>query len=240
MSRVNAIISERSHSPAYKIEHFLTIEGVKSRFAKKETFQSKSFSCAEEQGQTEFAIRLGFGESERNRKGLSVYLFSENRDVFVKECTITIVDVHLKKQNATTFRETLVKKRSGMTGIGGDALIDLTNTSFPDDTLCVQTEFIFVGASSNAMNNSLFSRDTNFEHDFRVLFSDPSETDVSIVVGTKKFRAHKLILKARSSYFRTLFESGMAETRTNEVSDSYRCSMKILKPQIKFVCCKKF
>ena len=64
------------------------------------------------------------------------------------------------------------------------------------------------------------SADPSLSLDLGKLFSDATDADVTIVVGDEKFKAHKVLLKARSDYFRALFESNMEESRKNEVGIS--------------------
>merc|ERR1739838_816526 len=49
------------------------------------------------------------------------------------------------------------------------------------------------------------------------LMNDTSETDITLLVGSEKIKAHKNILVARSTYFHSLFSSGMSESLSNEV-----------------------
>merc|ERR1719209_1095116 len=49
------------------------------------------------------------------------------------------------------------------------------------------------------------------------LLDDATGSDVTLVVGGKKFKAHKSHLTARSTYFQSLFNSGMSESLVNEV-----------------------
>ena len=214
----DAIITEQSRSPSYKVAHFLTIEGVRSRIARKERFSSKLFSCVDEKNQSQFFIRLEFDiktddDEDEDSKWLSGFLFSKTRDVFVKKFSITVLDVHLQEQDTGSYQDALIKKGYGH---GLPQLFDLTDFSLPDDTLCVRCEFTFIGASSG-VSDTLSSRDINFDADLRKLLSDTADADVTIIVGKKTFKAHKALLKARSNYFRTLFESGMAESHSNEV-----------------------
>jgi len=49
------------------------------------------------------------------------------------------------------------------------------------------------------------------------LLDDASVSNVTLLVGGETFKAHKGPLTARSAYFRSLFNSGMTESLTNEV-----------------------
>merc|ERR1712168_1380883 len=124
----DALITERSQSPTYTINHLLTVEGVKSRIAKKETFISKAFSSVEENKQTKFNLALEFGSYKKNF--LSVYL-RLSRDVFVKKGTFTALDVNSNERKSFTFRD----------------FFDLSNFSLPDDIICIRSEIVFVSAS---------------------------------------------------------------------------------------------
>ena len=61
------------------------------------------------------------------------------------------------------------------------------------------------------------SADPNLSRDLGKLFSDATDADVTIVVEGRRFMAHKALLKARSDYFRGVFDSNMEESRKNEV-----------------------
>jgi speckle-type POZ protein len=49
------------------------------------------------------------------------------------------------------------------------------------------------------------------------LFNDMSSSDVRFNIGGREFRAHKLILSARSKYFAAMFQHPMKEQSTNQV-----------------------
>ena len=62
--------------------------------------------------------------------------------------------------------------------------------------------------------------DPRLSIDLRKLFNDETDADVKIFVGEKTIKAHKVVLRARSDYFRAMFESNMEESRKNEVGIS--------------------
>ena len=210
----DAIISERVQTPTFSITHLLTLDGVKSRIAKKEIFTSNSFSCAKEKKQTKFTLILHFGKQKE--KFLSVFLAPPEREVFVRKCKFTVLDVNFNEQRSQAFRDKLVPK----TGWGYDDLFNLSDFSLPDDTICIRSEILFEAASTETEMSDFSSADPSLFHDLRKLFSDASNADVTIVVEGKTFMAHKALLQARSDYFRALFESRMEESRKNEVGFS--------------------
>merc|ERR1712142_1191056 len=152
-----AIISERSHSPTYKISHLLTLEGVKTRTAQKQSFISAKFSSSDDKAQTKFSLIVDFGKEKDGQ--LSIYLKPDKEKVFIKECTFTLLDVNFNKQKSTTYRNQLFSTVS----MGYPDFYDLTNFSLPDDTLCLRTEFIYVGESPSDGTKEFSSRDENFD-----------------------------------------------------------------------------
>ena len=49
--------------------------------------------------------------------------------------------------------------------------------------------------------------------EFGSLLDDPTSVDVTFVVNNERIPAHRTILAARSTYFRTMFSSGMKEAQ---------------------------
>jgi hypothetical protein len=49
--------------------------------------------------------------------------------------------------------------------------------------------------------------------EFGSLLDDPTRVDVTFVVNNERIPAHRTILAARSTYFRTMFSSGMKEAQ---------------------------
>jgi hypothetical protein len=49
--------------------------------------------------------------------------------------------------------------------------------------------------------------------EFGSLLDDPTSADVTFVVNNERIPAHRIILAARSTYFRTMFSSGMKEAQ---------------------------
>lgn len=51
----------------------------------------------------------------------------------------------------------------------------------------------------------------------KIHLNDKTLSDVEIIIHKKKIYAHKIILCARSEYFRKMFDSGMKESKTNQI-----------------------
>ena len=70
--------------------------------------------------------------------------------------------------------------------------------------------------------------------DMERLFADSDQGDVIIRVQEEEFRCHMVVLTARSTYFRSLFQSGLNESQTKTVhipdisSENFRKVLKFL------------
>jgi len=75
--------------------------------------------------------------------------------------------------------------------------------------------------------------------DFEKLFLEDETSDVGFEIGSQIIPAHKLVLTARIPFFKTLFASGMKESKTNRIriDDADAASFKQV---LKFVYCGKF
>lgn len=84
---------------------------------------------------------------------------------------------------------------------------------FPDE----DDDTLVVFFSIRYMNDSERPYESKFANDHVKIFDDARFSDLTIVVGEgdrqRSFRKHRIILSARSEYFRALFESEMEETR---------------------------
>jgi len=80
----------------------------------------------------------------------------------------------------------------------------------------------FCQLNNPSLQGDSFSR-TAFQDQFKPLFNSPHLSDVTFLAQDastqewKKIYAHKLILKTRAKFFRTMFRSGMREAKQEEV-----------------------
>ncbi|GBL98969.1 Speckle-type POZ protein B [Araneus ventricosus] len=99
-----------------------------------------------------------------------------------------------------------------------------TSENFPDDTLILdcnlKVRFIpTTGEMPVASKPSLKSNSwKKLSTDFKVLYQNSPEADVTLVVGAEKIRAHKLILTVRSTVFKKIFYHDMEEAEQNSVA----------------------
>ncbi|XP_055952767.1 uncharacterized protein LOC129988544 [Argiope bruennichi] len=101
--------------------------------------------------------------------------------------------------------------------------INNTLKKFPDDSLILNcnlnanltpvTEKIKISSKPSLECNSW----NKLSMDLKALYQDSLDTDVTLIVGTDKIRAHKLILTARSPIFKKIFHHDMKEAEQNSV-----------------------
>uniref|UniRef100_A0A6B2L336 BTB domain-containing protein n=1 Tax=Arcella intermedia TaxID=1963864 RepID=A0A6B2L336_9EUKA len=53
---------------------------------------------------------------------------------------------------------------------------------------------------------------------FKMIFNETALSDITLVVGNTKYPAHQQILSCRSSYFRTMFQSGFKESHASNLT----------------------
>ena len=210
--------SERFRLAKYRVTHLCTVEGVKSRFALKEEVKSSRFSCPEESHPVKFHMDIDFGTQEPD--WLSIFLYSD-KDVYVECASFEIMDAELepllppRNMQKLTIQDQVIQRGDNMGTIN---VYDLTKFKSAGDTLCIKCDVSFNGASKSVDYATIPTRDPTIRDDFSKLFTQPLNAQVvTFTFGEKKLNAHKDILVARSSYFKTLFDSGMKEAQTNEI-----------------------
>lgn len=158
---------------------------------------------------------------------------STNDDVYVR-CFISIKNA-FKVIIASDVSECLCKSNtwwqySTFLHLHNGSLI-INGQYFTPDCELFYLDFTFVypsGKCTQQINNATSSYASNTEcivkdvqhlmRDLEDLYYTQNEADTTIVVGSKKFKAHKCLLCARSPYFRAAFEHNMAEKNNNQVS----------------------
>ena len=98
-------------------------------------------------------------------------------------------------------------------------LFDPENGLLVDDCLTVCCEVTYSDQPVNRSGRTLNPkrRKQSLCTDFSRLYDSMKDWDIILVVKDKEFKAHKLILKTRSSVFSAMFDSPMSESRNNRV-----------------------
>jgi len=135
--------------------------------------------------------------------GLSVTVFDENMRLIVA-----------KKGELHDFELTPGE------GSGWEALCSRASQLNGAKGLRLQIEVIF--GDKVCKFPIMNKRDVTLNGDMVRLYENAEATDVTFRVGKEQIKAHKAVLMARSSYFDSMFGSGMEETQTNlvEVKDA--------------------
>ena len=204
--------AEETYPVSYKISHLLTIAGVNGRAARMDKYDSALFSCPDDPEQTQFKIILKFGSVRRG--ALSAYLVPQKSAVYVKGLTFQVLDVTNFRIATRSFEDKLFTTA----GAGFADSYRFASYNLKDDTLRFRLDFHYESKPKPGCAVTVAVRDPNLQTHFLKMLNDGIDTDVNLVVGGKKIPAHKAVLKVRSDYFRGLFESGMKESRENEVS----------------------
>jgi len=204
-------VAEETRPVSYKISHLLTIAGVKGRVARKDNYDSALFSCPDDPDQTKFKIMLRFGSEKKDV--LSAFLAPQKGTVYVIKATFQARDVTNFRFVTSSYEDKLLSA----TGMGFIEFYRFSHYKLKDDTLRIRCDFHYESKPMPGSAVTVAVRDPNLQSDLLKMLNDGIDADVNLVVRGKKIAAHKAILKVRSEYFRGLFESGMMESRKNEV-----------------------
>ena len=111
--------------------------------------------------------------------------------------------------------------------VGGEKLIsrqDLfkpENNFFPDDLLCFKCELRYdvkettISVSSSPLEQAIPSSTGHLNAHFQQLLDSKSLSDITIDVQGQQFKAHKVVLAARSPVFHAMFTTDLMEKKTN-------------------------
>lgn len=185
------------------------IYSVKQKTAGKENSTYSGFyeNTSDDPTNLKFLLHLYFGTLHDG--WLSVGLrFPEDKFIFIYTCTFTIIegqdDVFTSK---ATKRKLCVGKGEDKDVILIDKLYNITDSDkeFSQFSISFHIKFTYV------------VNDMSLSKDMLSLFESGEDADFSFHVGTRVFKAHKLILSTRSSYFKRMLQSNMMENRLNKV-----------------------
>jgi len=207
--------SERNEV-SYEASQVISIRNVKNYMEEKKHKSYSNFSCDEDPDSPEFSVRLRFGVIKDH---ISLHITSKSKDVrLIPHCCKFTLWSHLSIIKQVAFKEEHMLRVGYYHGwpefyeirdfddINGDINSDLK-------LKCVLT---YVGTSSDTV------KCRSLNEDLLEMFESQKDADVTFTFrdrngNVEEFKAHKIILKARSIYFQSLFESGMIESQSNEI-----------------------
>ena len=206
-------------SKAYKAVHLMLVRNISSQFAQQKTLYSRTFTCPDDPQPASFKIKMEFKENNN----CSVWLVPTNRAVRKNFLKATIYSDKMGFVKELTDNNMCLAEMDF--GLGWKDFYSLGGVSLSTDFVLdwrVVCEIRYEGApvvesrqcqcdSSQASNHMTLSQN------MLTLLNDETEADVTLLVGGEKIKAHKNILIARSTYFGSLFTSGMTESLSSEI-----------------------
>ena len=166
--------------------------------------------------------------SLHNYKSRESDLFNGNDDVKAT-ANLSIVDSSGKEQFTTTDSFETCENLS--MSLGGDLLVELktlrnnSNTLLPNGILTILCKLEVFGqdklfsGSKESFNKTQIKDECQKQviSDLDNLFSEKNFSDLEITCDEEVFYCHRNILSARSTFFRTMFQSNMIENHTKKV-----------------------
>ncbi|XP_057318507.1 speckle-type POZ protein B-like isoform X2 [Microplitis mediator] len=130
----------------------------------------------------------------------------------------------LDSKNGRKFIETAYANRNFKNGWGFSKLLEIKkllenkNDFLPNNTLTVGIELtIYEDYQTFPTKFLLDTPQHKITDDLKELYDSKINSDVTLVVGNEKFKAHKIILSARSPVFFAMFTHEMKEKKDSEV-----------------------
>jgi len=200
-------------SKEHKAIHTMIIKNVGSLCAQEKTKWSCTFTCPEEPQPTSFKMKIEF--SKQNK--CIIFIYPMNRTAQITLQKYTIHDEKMVVLGTQFYNEKRTVKRG--TGLGWPyyAPGDVGNVDWR-----ITCEVGYEGAPGSGPTQcqcdaSQMSNHVTLSKNMLTLLDDATSSDVTLLVGGEKLKAHKGHLIARSMYFRSLFHSGMIESLSDEV-----------------------
>ena len=202
----------QSTTTKYKAVGFRVVNNVTQLAAQKTKIISSTFTCADDPLQTSFKMILDFGTTGENK--LKVAVQNTSRDVKLVQPFITFYIYDDKMVNLKTRHGDFTSGASRVRSPG----FTWTFSDFPLNKEVVRImcdvhyaheipDIVRPGSAENDLSESL-----------SLLLEYPEDHDFTLCVEDEQLHCHKVVLIARSSFFRGLFQSGMRESQTNSVA----------------------
>ena len=235
-STSTATATATATSKTFKAAFVMPVSNVGLLLAEKKSLESCTFTCPDDPHPVSFKLRLDFGT--RDGKSLDAFVMPMNRAVRHKWLNFVIFDdktKYLMSRGGPAPRGLELSKKFGrgyndlylVEGVGNVDWKILCEIAYhgvketgPTDSSKSHCECKCTKCKDG--QNHLQTMSKNMLD----LFSDPRNPDITLVVGEcrkgkkkEKIAAHKDILSARSSYFRSLFDpsSDWKESSADEI-----------------------
>jgi len=231
MYRTGDAVLEASMS---RVQFTLVVDDLQKCFDDKKRL-TRGFHCGNTGSSNasgfEFGVKFG-GESEDCLSGHVWPL--KAKTVFIHGLRVAVLDEKMKLINAVDGWMNLDVENSEVksgTACGWKTLCSRSELKGAKG-LHLQVDVIF--GNERCTLPITKKRDVTLNEDMVRLFKFKEAADVTFSVGKERIKVHKHVLKMRSNYFLSMFDSGMEESKTNliEIKDA---DPKAFKELIKFL-----
>ena len=196
-----------------------TIKKFQQRCAKKErTLESPVLSSGP--GRDHYKWQLKLDPSHYSSVSLHLKLVSKPDD----NCRASVEMAIYANGKKEYGKESESEKLDSNTEVGFSSFIDrnqLFTKYLVDNSItiyCKVTVFLFANVKhTTGSRYSIAVPECDVSTHFGSLLSSEEFSDVTLVVGSEELKAHQLVLSARSSVFKTMFQVDMKEKLTNHV-----------------------
>ena len=223
------IIISESFPTKYKAYGYFVVKDVPRLTTDKAKIYSPIFTSADDPLRTSFKMQLGFGSAVDGQ--LEVRVVPTNSKVRLFQYSIRIFNDQMQSRKVSNGVFHPGPKEVGrhwgwnnMLSLENEEVLrvmfDLTYSVDVSECAAVVAQTTADSQENNNNNNdALPSNLAELSGDFLALLDKPDCADVTICFeGNQKIQCHKVVLVARSSYFRGLLQSGMIESRSNQIT----------------------
>ena len=220
MATDNPISNDGPSFPKYKAVGFIHLNDVSRLLADKVEVSSPTFTCEDDPLRASFRMILGFGTKEENK--MAITLKATSRAVRLLRPSVGIHIHDEKMRRLSSFNMLFDDSGMGLTWNGHN---------FPLTADQQVLRIVFDVNYAHEIPDTIYHLSLSLEEDplinanflylrrnMATLLANSVDADFTICVGDEKLKCHKVVLVARSSYFRGLFQSGMRESQSNSVT----------------------
>ena len=226
-------MSTSSTSKTFTAAFVMPVSNVGRLLAEKKVIESCIFTCPDDPQPVSFVMRLAFGgELALKKNRLGVFFSPISRTVYIESAKFVVFDKTTDCLNSKCDPTGGEIPRGGQRGFPGLCSLDgIGNVDWQ-----IRCEIVYNGVPETGTTESTkcdceckctkcTDKPTHlltWSKNMLDLFTNPREADVVFLVGQRdkeKINAHKSILSARSTYFRSLFEpsANWKENQCNEI-----------------------
>jgi len=203
---------EISLAARYRLTHAICFDDITTKCSETEVVLTESFYCPHDPLPTNFRLVLDFGDFKEGYLG--VFLKPVSRDVTLTSLRYELLDDRCEVLEAYEIEEPDEYKKLKRRGFAEFYNFNATQNVASSWRLII--DFVYVAAQpvvTTAVQPIL-----RLQEELSQLLDSGKESDISFVVQGEKIKAHKVLLTTRCKHFESMFDSGMAESHSKEVT----------------------